>query len=518
MKQDARALPVTVALKPPLFASVEAAATSVRPRIEAELSELLRDLGVPRQPEVNFQESDPQPTTPLVSLYVAGRPCRFPATAIADALAYVDSTPQVAMDTTAVLDRLQGPHGLGSEQVAELVASVCRAAVSAQPGILITPTDDAALHAAVSLGMSIADRDHVAQEPASGSGDPVERLIGALAAKTIDIHIDPAYLRILTTDGAAEELFRFTRDGLFTELGLPLLPFHLRPDPSLRPAAFAFRINSVRTPPRIGLPAGTILVNDTSERLALQNINADPTLNPATHQPAALVTQEHKDSLEAQGITTWDAFGFLILNFAATVRRAAHALMTRGVAANMTEQLWRAFPFLGEAARTHVPPDVLAPVLRELLLDGVPVRNLRCILELVLRQETAGAPGHFPDRVAYVRSGLADLIAHKFARGTATVVVYLLDPELEDAIAGDWDGSKPTGSEEPLPERLSAALRAELSHLPPTAQVPLLLTRDELRRPLRSLLRPEFPQMTFLAYGDLPPSYNVQPVARISLA
>ena len=56
----------------------------------------------------------------------------------------------------------------------------------------------------------------------------------------------------------------------------------------------------------------------------------------------------------------------------------------------------------------------------------------------------------------------------------------------------------------------------ELSSLPLTAQVPVLLTRQEVRRPLRALLRSEFPEITVLSYGDLPPHYNVQPVARIS--
>jgi type III secretory pathway component EscV len=46
---------------------------------------------------------------------------------------------------------------------------------------------------------------------------------------------------------------------------------------------------------------------------------------------------------------------------------------------------------------------------------------------------------------------------------------------------------------------------------------PAVLTSDELRRPLRDLLRPQFPGVVVLGYGDLPPDFNVQPVARISL-
>jgi len=185
----------------------------------------------------------------------------------------------------------------------------------------------------------------------------------------------------------------------------------------------------------------------------------------------------------------------------------------------MTESLGYAFPALGDAARVHAPPDALAPLLRELLLDGVPIRNMRRIVELVLRARTNGAAEQGGlDGVAFIRSGLADAITHKAARGTETVVVYLLDAELEEAIAAHRDGKAPTGPEEPLADRLCAAVQNELSYLPPTAQVPALLTQNDLRRPLRDLLRHDFPRMTILGNGDLPPDHNVQPVARITWA
>jgi type III secretory pathway component EscV len=120
--------------------------------------------------------------------------------------------------------------------------------------------------------------------------------------------------------------------------------------------------------------------------------------------------------------------------------------------------------------------------------------------------------------VALIRSGLADVIASKAARGTATVVVYLLDPAIEDAIAAHGDGTAPADGEEPLADRLCAAVRHELSYLPQLALRPAILTQEHLRRPLRELLRHELPRTTILSYGDLPPDFNVQPVARVTWA
>jgi type III secretory pathway component EscV len=505
MTASAHDLPVTVLVTPALLPGAEPELASLQRSIEAGLGELTSDLGVAAHPVVELEASESLLANDVMSLLVAGRPCRFPPTIIADALAYVDGSSRIAADSGEVLDRLQEQGETGGRRLAELFALVCRAAVSAQPGLLLAPTDSAATCAAVELGMSLAGIDLVADD------DGVERLIAPLASKTIDVEVHPVHLRAISDENPSSELFRFARDGLFAELGLPLPDFHFRPDPSLHEAGFAFRINAVRTLPRIGLPADTILVNETVERLAALGVDAEPTMNPATHQPGALVARAHRESLESAGLTTWDRGGLLLLCLADAVRRNAHRLMTSDVAASLVEDLSRAFPALVARANARLQVDELARLLRELLLDAAPIRNLRRILELLLRYESDEDAASGSDRITFVRSGLADAIAFASARETDTVVTYLLDPEIERALAAAL-----AGADDRLVDRLSDAVREELSTLPPTAMRPAVLTRDELRRPLSALLRPEFDRIRVLAYGDLPPSYNVQPVARIS--
>jgi type III secretion protein V len=473
-------LPIGVLLAPPLAEALGSSMPAGAGRIEAEVSELLDDLGLVRRPVVRV-EADDAGGDRLVRLRVDGRPWRFPETVVPEALAYVDGTPRVAVDSASARESLLAP-GSAADRPAEVLAVAVRAALSGRPEHLTDPA-------------------------------PVP------SAPTIDVHVEPAYLQALLREDPEGGLFSFAREGLFVELGLPLPPFHLRPDASLRPDGFAFRINNVRVGLRIGLATDTILVNDTADRLALMNVAAEPTRNPATNQPAAIVAREHKELLEAAGLTTWEPFGLLILCFAAAVRRNAHALVTGAVAEAPVEQLGVYFPFLGDATRDHIPPEAVADVLRDLLADGIPVRNLRRILELLLRYQTLDAAERGDvERATFVRTGLADAIAFKTSRGTDTVVVYLLAPELEDAVEA-YAGSEAATSPAPsLPDRLSAAFAAEIAHLPPTAQRPGVLTRDALRRPIREVLRHEYPEFPVLGYGDLPVDVNLQPVARISWA
>lgn len=124
------------------------------------------------------------------------------------------------------------------------------------------------------------------------------------------------------------------------------------------------------------------------------------------------------------------------------------------------------------------------------------------------------------DRVAFVRAGLRDAIAHKYARGTQTLDVYLLDPEIERALAAypapESVRQPPKGLDDTLYTRIANTVRSELEHLPPMAQLPVILTRDDLRATVSATLAQEFPQLAVVSYADLPPNWNIQQVAHIS--
>jgi type III secretion protein V len=120
----------------------------------------------------------------------------------------------------------------------------------------------------------------------------------------------------------------------------------------------------------------------------------------------------------------------------------------------------------------------------------------------------------------FVRAGMKRQIGGKYSRGTDTVVVYLMDPAIEEFVSNS--AAMEQGAE--LNERLAEeqrepileAVRREVRHLPPRAQVPCILTTGDIRHVLRETMALEFPRISVIAYEEILPSLNVQPVARIS--
>lgn len=102
-------------------------------------------------------------------------------------------------------------------------------------------------------------------------------------------------------------------------------------------------------------------------------------------------------------------------------------------------------------------------------------------------------------------------LSHRYTRGQSSLTVLLLDPAVEQRIVAS--GARPLTLEER--EQLWSAVEAEYKGR--HAANVVILTDLQIRRALRSLLKPRFPGLPVLAYQELSPTLNIQPVARISL-
>ncbi|MCK8496189.1 MULTISPECIES: type III secretion system export apparatus subunit SctV [Myxococcus] len=314
------------------------------------------------------------------------------------------------------------------------------------------------------------------------------------------------------------ELIPFMRDGLFVELGVRFPGVRARGNSSLPPGAYQIQINEV--PVVTGQATlGHVLVNDTVDRLRLMNIQGFEAINPATRQPAAWVPEQHRDTLEAAGLTTWDVPGYIILHVAAILRRNAREFVGVQETQTMLEQLEKAFPAI---VKEVIPKVVnvlkLTDILQRLVEEEISIRDLRGILQALSEYGQVEADNVM--LTEHVRASQRRYISHKYARGSGTLVVYLLDPNIEEAIRGSikrTSAGAHLALEPELAQEIVQAVRSECGHLPPSAQRPVILTAMDIRRYVRKLLEYEFnPSFSVLSYQELSPELNIQPVARIS--
>lgn len=315
------------------------------------------------------------------------------------------------------------------------------------------------------------------------------------------------------------EMIPMMRDGLFYELGVRYPGLRVRGNEGDLPkGAYIIMVNEI--PMVMGtVDQSKVLVNDTPERLRLLNIPGEPATNPANGNDCAWVSKEHQGLCEQAGLTTWDAAGYMVLHLSAVLRKNASEFVGIQETQNMLEQLEQAFPALvKEVVPKAVSPFQLTDILRRLVEEEISIRDLRSILQALA--EWGPVENDTVMLTEYVRAALKRYISHKYTRGQSTLIVYLLDPQIEETVRSSIQHTS-SGSylalEPEITQEILAAVRNEIGNLPPSAQQPVILTTMEIRRYFRKLVELEFPHLAVLSYQELSPEMNIQPIARISL-
>ena len=315
------------------------------------------------------------------------------------------------------------------------------------------------------------------------------------------------------------EMIPMMRDGLFYELGVKFPGIRVRGNETdLAQGSYIILINEV--PVASGNVAlDKVLVNDTVDRLTLLNIQGEETINPANGSECAWIPRQFASVAEQAGLTTWDATGYMVLHLSSVLRKHAAEFVGIQEVQNMLEQLEQAFPALvREVVPKAVSPFQLTDIIRRLVEEEISVRDLRSILQALA--EWGQVESDTVMLTEYVRNALKRYISHKFTRGGNTLVVYLLDPQIEETVRAAIQHTQ-SGSylalEPEITQEMLTATRNEVGNLPPTAQNPVILTTMEIRRYFRKLVELEFPHLAVLSYQELSPDMNIQPIARISL-
>ncbi|MBN2432812.1 MAG: type III secretion system export apparatus subunit SctV [Acidobacteria bacterium] len=319
-------------------------------------------------------------------------------------------------------------------------------------------------------------------------------------------------------DRFVQELLPALRQAMYLEMGIRYPGVQVKANAPLPPWAFLIRLKEVPVT-TAAVKEGHVLVNDSPGNLSIFSIPGEDAKNPATGKPASWVETKFKDRLLQAGIRVWDLPEILMLNMSGFEKKYAAEFLDLQEVQILLDKLAQAFPTLvQEVVPKVVSLHTVTDVLQRLVQEEVSIHDLRTILQALSEW---GRLEKDPVMLAeYVRSSLKRYISYKHAEGKNTLMVHLLDPEIEDMIAssiqrtstGNYLALDPESSQDIL-----FTFRQEFAHLPPTAQRPVIITDMEIRRYVRRLLEMDFEQVVVLSYQELSPELNIQPLGRISL-
>jgi type III secretory pathway component EscV len=539
-------------------------------KISQDVEQILNGLGIPGKPDVQIKPAweTPEHGKPFMTVSIHGQTSALSSTLLHCVYDYVTGESLDDMATPAQIH--VSLSKLSPEKTDTLVRMVCAEILRQSAASLLTKELTAIYRAALNgfdqnflpevdqlhsllaavleLRISIADHAVVAQvlrEGVSQKRPPAaiaEELIAALRPKVIEVHMPYAYLKQITVDTPESDRANFAmmRDGLFYELGLRFPIIRFIPVNDLPPDSLRFKINHLETSPIRGLHPGECLVNEIPDRLRLLGIQGRSMINPANQCLCGVIHVEDVALAEEVGLTTWNQMGYAILALSANLRANAACFLDINEVETYLETLGQAFPQLIEAAKEQFSREEITQTLRCLLTEEISIRNLRQILQAMVDLDFGGTkytmldaqkstyyrPGDewFKNPVnlaSLVRMNMKRYISNKYTQPENTLVVYLLDHEIEALLTKDQKAMTDASHKQlelHEKEKILTTLRSEIGDLPSTAKNPVILTTATVRPIFRELIAKEFPHLAVICYHELSADMNIHPIGRISIS
>ena len=250
----------------------------------------------------------------------------------------------------------------------------------------------------------------------------------------------------------------------------------------------------------------------------VREIDGIETVEPAYGIPSRWILPENKEMAEIYGYTVIDPLSVMLTHLSETVRRHAYELLGRSETIQLVENLKKTSPELvEEVCPAVVSYALLEKVLKNLLMEGVPIRDLGTILETIVDalQNTRD-----PDQITEsVRSALSRTITHRFCEN-GQLRAITLDGEVERRIVAsltrnDHGVYLAMGPEliQPVISQLSENIR-KFQEL---GQDAVLLTSQVIRVYLSRLLSQYFPNLYVLSFNEIVGTVQIQSIGNITM-
>jgi flagellar biosynthesis protein FlhA len=270
-------------------------------------------------------------------------------------------------------------------------------------------------------------------------------------------------------------------------MGFVVPPIHIRDNLQLRPNEYAVILKGVQIAKADVLPGHLLAIDPgTGQRGLVQGI---ATKEPAFGLPALWVPEEAREQAQIAGYTVVDASSAMTTHVSELIKRHSHELVGRQEVQALLDDVGKAHPKLvEELIPTLLPLGTVVRILGNLLKEGVPIRDLRSILEAV--SDHAAVTKDADVLTEFARQALARTITKQYQLPDGTLQVITLDPQLDRSLA-DQAAALPQGASlnlnPAISHKLLSGLKQAAERVAAKGQQPIVLCSPAVRRHLRQL-------------------------------
>jgi flagellar biosynthesis protein FlhA len=425
----------------------------------------------------------------------------------------------VSMSGGLITTRAASESNLGEEIAVQLLArakplAVAAAALTALALIPGMPKLSFLFVAGLLAFAAYANRQTMAVAAEDSAASQTPAIDAADAPPVVDpLSVEIGYALVAIADekqgGTLLSRVRSIRRQIATETGVVVPPVHVADNLQLGPRTYAILVKGVEVARGEIYPDRLLAINPGTASAPVEGI---ATREPAFGLPAWWIGSGERERATTAGFTVVDPTTALSTHLSETVRTFLPDLLSRQQTKELVDRVGQTSPKLVEEL---VPKLVslgdIQRVLRQLLRERVPVRDLATVLEAIA--DAAGASKDPDVIIEAVRAAMGRAICRPFQNDRGELPAISLAPALESQLVASIVRTEqgavlaldPAHAQK-LASRVADALTGAVAQ-------PVLLCTPTLRPHLWRLFTRVLPHLGVLSHNEVPPHLQIASVA-----
>lgn len=310
-----------------------------------------------------------------------------------------------------------------------------------------------------------------------------------------------------------ERLESEARSELASDLGLEPPTVRRAVDPTLRPRQIRINLDDVPVFD-MDIPSDCVLVDEDPVHLQLLGLSSEDSIPVRGLKRVRLVTGGRQAELAEAGIAFLTPERIPGRLLAHVYRKYAAHFIGLQETQNLLLEIEKSHSALVAQVRQTAPIARIAEVLRQLVAEGVTIRNLRVIFEAIVE-----AGGVEADQLTEkVRIALKRQISFRAADRDNIIAAFLLERTAEQDVRDAVQVTE-AGRTLDLSDRALASIARQVEQAVSQSSAetaPVVVTAGDIRPQLHALLLHYGIEIAVLSYQELAPEFNVQPLGTIA--
>jgi len=425
----------------------------------------------------------------------------------------------VSMSGGLITTRAAAESHLGEEVATQLLGRAKPLAVAAGvlgllaliPGLpKMAFLSVAAVLAAAAYAVRTQPAPDVDVEAPAPANEPIEP---TTAVEILSIEVGYALVSLVDEKqgGTLLNRVRAIRRQIATETGMVVVPVRIADNLQLGPRAYTLLVKGVEVARGELYPERLLAINPGT---ATRPIDGPQTREPAFGLPATWIGEDQREVASSAGYTVVDPTTALSTHLSETIRAFLPDLLSRQQVKEMVDTVAQTAPKLvEELVPKLVSLGEIQRVLRQLLRERVPIRDLVTILEAV---SDAAAVTKDADAITEaVRSAIGRAICRPYQNDKGELSVIGVAPSLEEKLMASLvktDQGAVLALDPQQAQSIAARIGKAIEHA--MAQ-PVLLCSPALRPHLWRLFARVLPHLGVLSHAEVPTHIQVVAVATL---